>query len=184
MLGPWCRLHPLQTFSSIEQALTNLPSSTFGLEADEPLLSMLVSLAEAVSGNWIRFSAEDKVLYHAGAIISGILGATVLVSASADLWGGFGVPPNEVVKAVLPSMRGTLRAIEQMGLPDRVVGPYARGDIGTIQKHIDAIRERVPSVFSLYKELGRHCVPMALAKGSTDCQIAEQIYRILKIGSM
>src|SRR3972149_6263332 len=31
--------HPLQTFASVDHAIGNIPGSTFGLEAQEPLLS-------------------------------------------------------------------------------------------------------------------------------------------------
>ncbi len=38
--------HPLQTFAGVEQAIENIPGSTFAIEAEEPLLQTLVTMAE------------------------------------------------------------------------------------------------------------------------------------------
>ena len=38
--------HPLQTFAGVEQAIENIPGSTFALEAEEPLLTTLKTMAD------------------------------------------------------------------------------------------------------------------------------------------
>ena len=43
--------HPLQTFASVEQAIDNIPGSTFALEAEEPLLDILKEMATALDGH-------------------------------------------------------------------------------------------------------------------------------------
>jgi len=62
--------HPLQTFADVDQAMENLPGSTFALEAEEPLLSMLKELTSLLNGNWVELKAGDKVLYHAAAVFA------------------------------------------------------------------------------------------------------------------
>jgi len=42
--------HPLQTFASPQQAMENIPGSTFALEAEEPLLGTLKDMAAALDG--------------------------------------------------------------------------------------------------------------------------------------
>lgn len=61
--------HPLQTFASPEQAIDNLPGSTFAVEAEEPLLPMLKEMATDLEGHWIILKSSDKVLYHAAAVL-------------------------------------------------------------------------------------------------------------------
>ena len=43
--------HPLQTFASIEHAIDNLPGSTFSIETEEPLLSLLKDMAVRLEGD-------------------------------------------------------------------------------------------------------------------------------------
>jgi predicted short-subunit dehydrogenase-like oxidoreductase (DUF2520 family) len=67
-----------------------------------------------------------------------------------------------------------------MGLPDCLTGPIARGDFGTVKKHLGALREWVPSLLTLYRELGMKTIPIALAKGKIDGEMAEQLEALLE----
>jgi len=62
--------HPLQTLANVKQAIDNLPGSTFAIEAEEPLLTTLKEMAAALNCRWIELKAEDKVIYHAAAVIA------------------------------------------------------------------------------------------------------------------
>jgi len=171
--------HPLQTFASVQQAIENLPGSTFALEAKEPLLSTLKALATALEGYWIVLKAEDKVVYHAAAVITCNYLVT-LVKLATDLWENFGVPRKQAVQALLPLLRGTLHNIDTVGIPQCLTGPVARGDIGTIKKHLDALEKVAPEVVSTYRELGLQTIPIALAKGKINKEQAEGLKFILQ----
>jgi len=119
--------HPLQTFASVTHAIENIPGSTFAIEAEEPLLSTLKEMALALDGTWVRLSAEDKVLYHAAAVIACNYFVT-LVKQATDLWATFEVSSQQATKALMPLLRGTLNNIDNVGLPDCLTGPIARGD--------------------------------------------------------
>jgi predicted short-subunit dehydrogenase-like oxidoreductase (DUF2520 family) len=77
--------HPLQTFAGIEQAIANIPGSTFALEAEEPLLTTLKDMAAALGGRWIKLKAGDKAAYHAAAVFACNYLVT-LVKMATDLW--------------------------------------------------------------------------------------------------
>lgn len=171
--------HPLQTLASAKEAIDNIPGSTFAVEAEEPLLSTLKDMATALGGYWIELKASDKVLYHAGAVIACNYLVT-LVKLATDLWQTFSVPPDKATQALIPLLRGTLTNIETIGIPDCLTGPIARGDIGTIKKHLDALNEVAPTLVSTYKELGRQTIPIAIAKGKIDTQQARELKAILK----
>jgi predicted short-subunit dehydrogenase-like oxidoreductase (DUF2520 family) len=172
--------HPLQTFAGVNQAIDNLPGSAFALEAEEPLLSTLKELASALGGNWAELKSGDKVLYHAAAVfVSNYL--VTLVKLALDLWQGFGVPPKEATEALLPLLKGTVNNIENIGLPNCLTGPVARGDLGTISKHLGALGKRNASLLTAYKELGLQTIPIALAKGKVDEKRAEELETLLKI---
>jgi predicted short-subunit dehydrogenase-like oxidoreductase (DUF2520 family) len=172
--------HPLQTFADVNQALENLPGSTFALEAEEPLLSVLKELTSLLNGNWVVLKPGDKVLYHAAAVFACNYLVT-LVKLALDLWQDFGVPSKEATRALLPLLNGTINNIENIGLPDCLTGPVARGDSGTIMKHLSAIEARSPALLTTYKELGYQTIPIALAKGKVNEQKAEEMKSLLRL---
>jgi len=171
--------HPLQTFASVKQAIENIPGSTFALEAGEPLLKTLKDMATALDGHWVELKASDKVLYHAAAVIACNYMVTLLKLAT-DLWQTFNVPPPEATRALLPLLRGTIRNIETVGIPLCLTGPIARGDVGTIKKHLDALSHKAPSLVSTYRELGLQTIPIAVAKGRINQNQAEELRVILQ----
>jgi len=171
--------HPLQTFASPQQAMENIPGSTFALEAEEPLLGALKSMAAALDGQWVELKASDKVLYHAAAVFACNYMVT-LVKLATDLWQTFDVSPPKATKALVPLLRGTLHNIETIGIPNCLTGPIARGDTGTIKKHLDALKATAPHLVSTYRELGRQTIPIAVAKGKIDQSQARELQTILK----
>ncbi len=171
--------HPLQTFASVKQAIDNIPGSTFALEAEEPLLTALKDLVTALDGTWIELKASNKVIYHAAAVIACNYLVT-LVKLATDLWQTFNVPTNQATKALMPLLQGTLNNIDNVGIPQCLTGPIARGDTGTIKKHLNALKKAAPAVLSTYRELGLQTIPVALAKGRINQSQAEELQSILK----
>jgi predicted short-subunit dehydrogenase-like oxidoreductase (DUF2520 family) len=171
--------HPLQTFATVQYAIENIPGSTFAIEAEEPLFSSLQDMASALEGSWVRLSAGDKVLYHAAAVIACNYLVT-LVKLSTDLWHNFSVDTTRATQALLPLIRGTLNNIENVGIPNCLTGPIARGDLGTIEKHINALKLSAPDILPAYTELGLQTIPVALAKGKIDEPRAKELETLLK----
>jgi predicted short-subunit dehydrogenase-like oxidoreductase (DUF2520 family) len=170
--------HPLQTFASVNQAIENIPGSTFAIEAEKPLLDILKEMATILEGDWVTLKAGDKVLYHAAAVFACNYLVT-LVKVATDLWQTFQVPPPQAIKALMPLLRGTLSNIENVGLPNCLTGPIARGDMGTISRHLESLEKQAPPLLSIYKELGRQTIPIALGKGRIDLQRAEELKALL-----
>jgi predicted short-subunit dehydrogenase-like oxidoreductase (DUF2520 family) len=172
--------HPLQTFAGVNQAIDNLPGSAFALEAGEPLLSTLKEFASRLDGSWAVLRPGDKALYHAAAVfVSNYL--VTLVRLALDLWQDFGVLPKDATKALLPLLKGTVNNIEHIGLPNCLTGPVARGDVGTISRHLEVLGTRNASLLSTYKELGLQTIPIALAKGKVDEKRAEELRNLLTV---
>ncbi len=171
--------HPLQTFASAKQAIENTPGSTFTLEAEPPLVDILKDMATDLGGHWIELKASDKVIYHAAAVIACNYLVTLLKLAT-DLWQTFAIPPQQATQALLPLLRGTINNIDTVGIPRCLTGPIARGDGGTIKKHLDALREKAPGLLCTYRELGLQTIPIALAKGRINKQQAQELQTILR----
>jgi predicted short-subunit dehydrogenase-like oxidoreductase (DUF2520 family) len=171
--------HPLQTFAGAEQAMENMPGSTFTLEAEAPLLGILQEMANALGGRWIKIKAGDRAIYHAAAVMACNYLVT-LVKMATDLWQTFGVPTKEATEALLPLVRGTVHNLEAIGLPQCLTGPIARGDSGTIKKHLEALAKVSPDTLSSYQELGLKTIPIALAKGRISERQAKELKATLE----
>lgn len=171
--------HPLQTFASVKQAIANIPGSTFAIEAEEPLLSTLKEMATALDGRWIELKASDKVIYHVAAVIACNYLVT-LVKLATDLWQTFNIPTHQAIKTLMPLLQGTLSNINKVGIPQCLTGPVARGDTGTIKKHIRALEKVAPAILATYRELGLQTIPVALAKGRINQQQAAELQATLK----
>ncbi|MDD4986554.1 MAG: DUF2520 domain-containing protein [Dehalococcoidales bacterium] len=170
--------HPLQSFASVERALENIPGSTVTIEAEPPLLETLKDIAAALDAQWIELKAAARVVYHASAVFACNYLVT-LEKLAADLWQTFGIPRQQAIRALLPLIRGTIHNIEAVGIPGCLTGPIARGDINTVSKHLDALKEAAPDLLAAYRELGLKTIPVALDKGKIDGRRAKELEAVL-----
>lgn len=171
--------HPCQAFASIDQAIRNLTGSTFAIEAQGPLLDILKDMASSIGCDWIVLKPGDKALYHAAAVFVSNY-SVALLKVATDLFQNFGVSPSQATKVLMPLIQGNLNNMSNLGLPHCLTGPIARGDMGTIKRHIKALEEREPSLLKLYAELGLQTVPVALAKGTIDEKVSKMVQILLK----
>jgi predicted short-subunit dehydrogenase-like oxidoreductase (DUF2520 family) len=178
--GVWVgSIHPCQTFAGIEQAIANLPGSTFAIEAEEPLKTTLTEMARTLKGDIVYLTSEDKVLYHAAAAMACNY-FTTLIKLATDLWRNFDKTPDDAIKAYMPLLRGTLANIETVGFPKCLTGPIARGDVVTIRRHLAALEKYAPELLPLYKALGAFTIPIGCDKGSLSADRSEELQTLLK----
>lgn len=174
-------IHPCQTFAGREQAIANLPGSTFAIEAEEPVKTTLTEIARALNGDLVYLTSEDKALYHAAACIACNYFYT-LVKIATDLWQNFGKSTEEATKAYIPLLQGSVNNIAKVGFPGCLTGPIARGDVKTIQRHLAALEKSAPDILPLYRELGLKTIPIGIAKGTLSESKAEELRHLLENG--
>ena len=170
--------HPLQSLASLEDGVLRLPGSYFGVEADEPLRSTLRVMVHALGGHLLLLPGHSKARYHLAATIASNYVVT-LFAVAVDLLGRKGITQAESASALLPLLRGTVENLAQLGLPRALTGPIARGDLGTIHRHLEVLREEAPEVESLYRHLGAATVPLAIQKGSLTGERAARLRQSL-----
>ena len=171
--------HPLGAFSSVENGVKSIPGTTFGIEGGAEMRAYLRDMALAVGGNPITLEAEDKALYHLSGVLMGNL-LTVLAAVAAELWGALGMERADGVRALAPMIRQVSYNLETSGVPGAVAGPYARGDIGTVRKHLEVLQTRAPDVLPLYRELALAALPYALEKGTLGPERADEIRDVIE----
>lgn len=171
--------HPLKSFASAAQGRQFAPGTTVRIDAStDDLRSVLTRMAEDLGGRPLAFSG-DPSLYHAGAVLASNALVT-LVDVAAELWGHLGIAKDEAVRALLPLVRGTVDNLDRLGTPRALTGPVARGDDGTLARHLEVLARVAPSTAPVYKELARRTIPVALAKGTIDAAAAARLLRVLE----
>ncbi|HUX06843.1 MAG TPA: DUF2520 domain-containing protein [Acidobacteriota bacterium] len=171
--------HPLQSFAGAEQAMSNLPGSTFTIEAEGELFETLKQMAKALGGRSIKLDPENKPLYHAAAVFAGNYPVT-LMNIAVALWEVMGFSKREAQEALLPLMRGALNNLASGDLAESLTGPVARGDLGTIKSHLESLRDKAPEFLHIYCCLGLATVPLALTRGSITETRADEIRLLLE----
>jgi predicted short-subunit dehydrogenase-like oxidoreductase (DUF2520 family) len=159
--------HPLQLFADPDVALAGLPGCTVAIEAGAPLSSQLELLAAALRCRTIRLPPGARARYHASAHYAAGFVITLLNEA-AEIWQSFGASREDAVGALLPLLRGTAAAVERSGLAQGLAGTYSRGDIGTLEKHLDSLARIGPDALHLYCELALRSIPLGLERGGYD----------------
>jgi predicted short-subunit dehydrogenase-like oxidoreductase (DUF2520 family) len=102
-----------------------------------------------------------------------------LLDLAASLWTEWGATPEDGLRALLPLVRGTIENMDALGIPGALTGPIARGDAGTVKRHLEALQALAPHVMPVYKELGLRAVSVALAKGTIGSEQARRLQEAL-----
>jgi len=170
--------HPLQAFSSIDEGIENLPGITFGIEGEPAMKLFLQHMAEDLDCTPVLLRPEDKALYHITAVMLGglLLGYTAAVSA---LWDCIGLDRTQGLTSLLSIIKGSINNMAAQGMPNAMAGPYTRGDIGTIRKHVETLNSRAPDILQAYIEVAKIGLPFSVDKGSITDEQSREIADIL-----
>jgi predicted short-subunit dehydrogenase-like oxidoreductase (DUF2520 family) len=73
----------------------------------------------------------------------------------------------------------TLGNARALGIARALTGPMVRGDIGTIERHLDALRSHAPDVLPLYRALADREVAIAESRGVLAPDLAGSIRNVV-----
>lgn len=175
-------MHPLQTFATLDSAVDLLPGTYCGVEGDERATEVLHQVAETIGARPFTIPTENKALYHAAAVMACNY-LTVLESMAVEMGEEAGMPQDICLQALMPLIRGTVENLETVGLPDSLTGPVARGDVKTVERHLDALRRKMPELLPVYGQLGQKTIALAQEQGSIDQETARVLRKMLETES-
>jgi predicted short-subunit dehydrogenase-like oxidoreductase (DUF2520 family) len=167
--------YPMQTFAG-EPTPTDWEGITVALEGGDADRARLAGLAAALGAHTLTLQSGQKALYHAAAVMLSNYTVAIL-GASARLWQALGFERTAAIEALLPLLRGTERNLTRHGLPGALTGPIARGDVGTIERHVRALDQWAPDLLPLYAALARPAIALALEQGGLTPAAASAIER-------
>ncbi len=171
--------HPLHMFGEPGQSPDALAGCAIALAGPDALLKKLERLARSLGAKPLRLPEGGRALYHAAANFSGAF-VIALVQETIALWKKLGIAEADALAALLPLLRGTVDNVERLGAAGGLGSAVARGDIGTIRRHLDALAESAPDSLELYRILSLHTIPLALAKGTLKPETAKEITALLR----
>jgi predicted short-subunit dehydrogenase-like oxidoreductase (DUF2520 family) len=174
--------HPLQTFANPETGISNLPGSFVTIEGDELALPVARRLVADLSCQPLEIPTATKALYHAAACMVCNYFVT-LVDLGLQMLEAAGIKKEQGLPAVSPLIDCTLKNIMSAGPAQALTGPIARGDLGTVQSHLELMERLTPSIIPLYKSLGLATAGVAVEKGTLTSTDREKL-RIMLGGEL
>lgn len=148
--APTGSFHPLQTLPAPVAGADRLPGSWIAVTADEPLASELDALAESLGCRPFRLDDAAKPIYHAAAAASANFPLAAL-GVAERLYSEAGVP----FDAARPLVEAIVANAFELGPDAALTGPIARGDVGTVQRQLDAVIEHRPDLEPVFRSLAR-----------------------------
>jgi predicted short-subunit dehydrogenase-like oxidoreductase (DUF2520 family) len=170
--------HPLQLFADPEVALRGLSRCAIALDAEPPLLAQLERLVHALGARVLRVPPGKRAAYHAGSHYAAAF-LCVLLAEGAKILNRLGIDETEASQALMALATGTLEAAGQSGPARAMAGVYARGDIGSATRHIEALRGIAPDAEALYRMLAERSIGLAYDTGRIRGDQAEAMRRLV-----
>ena len=171
-------LHPLQTFASPEEGLLLLPGSSFAVEGDKKSLATLRALARAVGGRPVEIGAEDKAIYHAAAAVTSNC-MVAIAHLGTEMLGAVPSFSSDPFTPLRSLLRGTLRNLERLGPAEALTGPIVRGDVETVEAHVEALRRADKRLLPAYRVAASVTIAAALASGRLTRAEANRMERVV-----
>lgn len=171
-------LHPLQSFAAVDPASNPFKGIVAAIEGQGRAVRVAREMGEALGATCFTIRTEAKTLYHAAAVVASNYLVT-LVDVALKFLETAGIGRQDGFQLLAPLINGTLANIQNVGIPDALTGPIARGDIETVRDHLQAINAALPDLEALYRQLGQHTVKIAENKGTLSGDGATALRQVL-----
>lgn len=162
-------IHPAMTFTGTSLDLSRLVDCPFAVSGPATILPVAQALVTEIEGIPFEVPSERRALYHAALAHGGNHVVTVVTQAMRMLEeAGIDDPGAFLGPLVGASVDGALRSREAL-----LTGPVVRGDVPTIEKHVDVLSE-YPDVLSTYRAIASATADRAVLRSTiTDATAAD-----------
>ena len=157
--------HPLVSFADVERSVEALKGATVAIEGDEELAAALGRMAEAIGAVPVRLAPGSKAAYHAAAVLAAG-GFVALLDAIAELGRVAGLDEQGALAIYGRLVEQTLANARVLGIQKALTGPLARGDVGTLDRHLRTMTRAAPAALPLYRAAAEREIALAEGRGS------------------
>ena len=154
-------MHPAMTFTGTAVDLERLHGCVFGLTAGPEERALAEGLVADLGGVPMWVPEDKRTLYHAG-LAHGANHLVTLVSQAMELLVASGAEdPAATLRPLLGAALDNALAQGDAAL----TGPIVRGDVRTVQAHLQEIVEHAPATVASYVAMGRATADRAMLDG-------------------
>jgi predicted short-subunit dehydrogenase-like oxidoreductase (DUF2520 family) len=172
--------HPLQSFIGTE-GKERFRGITIGVEGMPGAVSAGKRLADDLLAQSVEVSTDHKALYHAAAAMAGNH-AIAMLAVAADLWERATSDRQGAVEALGPLTRQSVENALHAGPEVALTGPVVRGDLGTLQRHLDALSQHAEHLLPMYAAVVTETVHLAMKSGRLSTEKAVEMLDLMARG--
>lgn len=164
-------VHPMRSFALPLIAIEHYPGTHCAVECDDDVLPQVCALFNSIGSILFRIQREKKSVYHAAGVFASNYLITLAEQARLCLEEA-GVEATVAMNIITNLMQSTVSNLKETHSPiQSLTGPLQRGDIATLQQHIDSLQ---PTQQQLYCMLGQATLPLT-ALTNTETTLIEHI---------
>jgi len=156
-------VHPVQSFPRKDAPASIFRGITWGVEGDPAAVAAAEEMVRSLRGNVLLLSEKDKPLYHAACSLASNAMIALEWTASGML-GAAGIGEKAAAGMLFPLVQETLQNVNNLGLEKALTGPILRGDVVTVRKHLEALRDD-PHARGVYLVMGKQILRLAEKSG-------------------
>lgn len=172
-------VHPMRSFADPKNAANNFAGTYCAIEGYPKAVQILTNAFEKIGGKLFSVNAANKTLYHAACCITSNY-LTVLMEFAVQCFEQSGVERDQALRIMQPLAQGTVDDIFSLGTTAALTGPIERGDVETIKRQLQAIKQWGDNPAELYKLLSEVTVELSQKKGSASDDSLTQLADTLK----
>ena len=142
-------VHPMMTF--VRGSRASLDGVPFAIEGDIFAVRTARAIVRELGAAAFSIRKRQKAAYHAWGMFSSPLLCALLATAERVAEAA-GVSPKAARRRMMPILQQTLANYGRMGADESFSGPLARGDVATVQEHLEVLKS-VPEARDVYLAL-------------------------------
>ncbi len=173
---PGLAWHPVQTFTQ-GVGPERFNGISAGTTADPEALNIAEDIARRLKVTNLIVEESDRGRYHqASVLISNFI--PVFADLAADRLEGIVATKEDVVKVLMPLLKGMVSNLESLDIPGSITGPVPRGDIETFKSHLENWNDEDGR--EVYLKMTEALVRLAEKSGRISSEMADNWYTTLK----
>ena len=171
-------LHPLVSVSDPVAGAKGLIGASYCIEGDKGAATMARKIVKDFHGKSFAIAPKHKALYHAAALTAaGHL--TALIDVAIEMLASCGLSRKVAQQVLMPLVESAVENIEASTPAKALTGTFARGDIDTVRRHLEALSgTEQAEALQFYKLLGLRSIQLAGSKG-IDRKVIVEIVQLL-----
>lgn len=176
-------LHPLHSFAQPQRSVDSFQGTPCAMEGDGAALTKLGALFSAIGARPFEINRDQKVLYHAAAVMSCNYLVTLLDIGDNILQAAGLEQPESTDSPLRPLIEKTLQNYYASSAQRALTGPIARGDHDTVAAHLNALQTSSVDQWvwpDVYRSLGLASVALARRGKLAGSAPLERIEKLLQ----